>query len=275
MTNISIIGGDRRNSILSELLEKNGFCIHTYGVESKNSSSFQECVSKSKYIVTAMPFSNDGVNIYAPTTGQSIRIQEFTESSKNKVIIGGKFSDSQVAEFEKSGNIVIDLMKDEELAQKNVIPTVEGIVKIIIENTDVTIDASNIAVLGFGRIGKRLSKILKMMGANVYCVDNKKEEVANIELSGYNVIENICADEVFDVVINTVPKMIIGEKELTKLGKDTLIIDVASKPGGVDYKYANKNNYRVIQALGIPGKIAPVTAAKYIQEIVKKVIIEV
>ena len=275
MTNISIIGGDRRNSILSELLEKNGFCVHTYGVESKNSSSFQECVSKSKYIVTAMPFSNDGVNIYAPTTGQSIRIQEFTESSKNKVIIGGKFSDSQVAEFEKSGNIVIDLMKDEELAQKNVIPTVEGIVKIIIENTDVTIDASNIAVLGFGRIGKRLSKILKMMGANVYCVDNKKEEVANIELSGYNVIENICADEVFDVVINTVPKMIIGEKELTKLGKDTLIIDVASKPGGVDYKYANKNNYRVIQALGIPGKIAPVTAAKYIQEIVKKVIIEV
>ena len=258
MTNISIIGGDRRNSILSELLEKNGFCIHTYGVESKNSSSFQECVSKSKYIVTAMPFSNDGVNIYAPTTGQSIRIQEFT-----------------VAEFEKSGNIVIDLMKDEELAQKNVIPTVEGIVKIIIENTDVTIDASNIAVLGFGRIGKRLSKILKMMGANVYCADNKKEEVANIRLSGYNVIENICAEEVFDVVINTVPKMIIGEKELTKLGKDTLIIDVASKPGGVDYKYANKNNYRVIQALGIPGKIAPVTAAKYIQEIVKKVIIEV
>ena len=275
MTNISIIGGDRRNSILSELLEKNGFCIHTYGVESKNSSSFQECVSKSKYIVTAMPFSNDGVNIYAPTTGQSIRIQEFTESSKNKVIIGGKFSDSQVAEFEKSGNIVIDLMKDEELAQKNVIPTVEGIVKIIIENTDVTIDASNIAVLGFGRIGKRLSKILKMMGANVYCADNKKEEVANIRLSGYNVIENICAEEVFDVVINTVPKMIIGEKELTKLGKDTLIIDVASKPGGVDYKYANKNNYRVIQALGIPGKIAPVTAAKYIQEIVKKVILEV
>lgn len=275
MTNISIIGGDKRNSILSELLKKDGFRVYTYGVESKDSSSFQESISKSKYIITAMPFSNDGESIYAPITGKNISIREFIESSKNKVVIGGKFSDIQVAELEKNGNTVVDLMKDEELAQKNVIPTVEGIVKIIIENTDITIDNSNIAVIGFGRIGKRLSKILKLMGANVYCADNKKEEVANIRLSGYNVIENICAEEVFDVIINTVPKMIIGEKELTKLGKDTLIIDVASKPGGVDYKYANKNNYRVIQALGIPGKIAPVTAAKYIQEIVKKVIIEV
>jgi len=106
-------------------------------------------------------------------------------------------------------------------------------------------------------------------------MDNKKEEVANIEFSGYNVIDNICADEKFDVVINTVPKLIVGENELTKLGRNTLIIDVASKPGGVDYNYASKNNNRVIQALGIPGKVAPVTAAKYIEEILKKVIIEV
>ena len=275
MVNISIIGGDKRNLILANLLKKDGYDVYSYGIENSNCSSIEECINLSKHIITAIPFSNDGENIYSPTTKQTISVKEFIISSKNKVIMGGKFSDFQVAELEKNGNIVVDFMKDEELAQKNVIPTVEGIVKIVIENTDITIHNSNIAVVGFGRIGKRLSKILKMMGANVYCVDNKKEEVANIKLSGYNVIENIYADEVFDVVINTVPKMIIGEKELTKLGKSTLIIDVASKPGGIDYNYANKNDYKVIQALGIPGKIAPVTAAKYIQEIVKKVITEV
>ena len=275
MTNISIVGGDKRNFILSELLEEEGFCTHTFGIGCDEIISLEECVERSKYIVTATPFSNDGEYIYATNPTEKIRIDDFIKYSRDKVIIGGKFSDIQINEFEKNRNKVVDLMKYEELAQKNVIPTVEGIVKIIIENTDITIDESNIAIVGYGRIGKRLSKILSAMGANIFCVDNKKEEVANIELSGYNVIENICADKEFDVIVNTVPKMVIGEKELKKIGKETLIVDVASKPGGIDYDYANKNNYKVIQSLGIPGKIAPRTAAKYIKEIVKKVIIEV
>lgn len=275
MTNISIIGGDKRNSILSELLKEDGYSVYTYGIKGKETNGLEECINKSKYIITAMPFSNDRENIYAPTISKNISIKEFMKYSKNKIIIGGKFSELQIEEFEKNGNRVFDLMKYEELAQKNVIPTVEGIIKIIIENTDITINDSNIAVIGFGRIGKRLSKILFEMGAHVYCSDNKKEEVANIELCGYNVIENICAGKEFDVVVNTVPKMIIREKELIKLGKNTLIVDVASKPGGIDYNYANQNNYNVIHALGIPGKIAPITAAKYIEEIIKKVIIEV
>ena len=43
-------------------------------------------------------------------------------------------------------------------------------------------------------------------------------------------------------------------------------------PGGVDYSYAKENNYRVIHALGIPGKKAPVTVAKYMLNIMLNVI---
>lgn len=275
MANISIIGGDNRNVILSSLLMSDGYNVYTYGIEQQNCLGIEECIKMSKYIVTAIPFTNDFKTINAPTTEEKISVNEFFRTLENKIIIGGKFSEMQINELMKNKNIVIDLMKNEELTLNNTIPTVEGIIKIIIENTQITIDKGNIAVIGFGRIGKRLSKLLKVMGANVFCLDNKKEEVANIKISGYNVIENICAEEKFDVVINTVPELIIGEKELVKLGKETLIIDVASKPGGIDYDYAKKYNYKVIQALGIPGKIAPVTAAKYIKEIINKVVIEV
>ena len=55
--------------------------------------------------------------------------------------------------------------------------------------------------------------------------------------------------------------------------KNTLIIDVASKPGGVDFEYAKRNGYKVIHALGIPGKIAPRTAATYMKNIIEKYII--
>ena len=38
------------------------------------------------------------------------------------------------------------------------------------ENTDTTINDSNIAILGFGRVGKRLAKVLNGMGANIFCL---------------------------------------------------------------------------------------------------------
>lgn len=275
MINISVIGGDNRNVILSKLLKDDGFNVHTFALKNQNCSSLEECIKMSKYIITAIPFTNDFKNIYCPTVEGKIDINDFVSLLKDKVIVGGKFSDQQVEMFKINSNKAFDLMKNENLAVKNAIPTVEGIVKILIENTEITIDKSSIAIIGFGRIGKRLAHVLNLLGANIYCMDCKKEEVANIEMSGYNVIENICAGNKFDVVVNTVPKLVIGEKELLNLGKETLILDVASKPGGIDYNYPNISDYKVIHALGIPGKVAPITAAKYIEEIIKKEILEV
>lgn len=273
MVNISVIGGDNRNVVLSNLLEKDGFNVfrNSIGV---NDCSLEECIEKSDYIITSTPFSVDSRNVYCPLSSDIIGIEDFFELLKNKTVIGGKFSKEHSDELIKSGNTVIDLMKNESLALKNAIPTAEGIVKIIIENTDITIDGSNIAVLGFGRIGKRISKILNFIGANLFCMDTSEEEVANIKLCGYNVLEDICINhENLDVIVNTVPQMVIGEREFNFINKDSLIIDVASKPGGVDFKYAKENGYNVIHALGIPGKIAPVTSAKYIEEIIKNLII--
>ena len=48
--------------------------------------------------------------------------------------------------------------------------------------------------------------------------------------------------------------------------KDTLIIDLASKPGGVDMDAARDLGVKVIWALGLPGKVAPVTAGNIIKE---------
>lgn len=115
--------------------------------------------------------------------------------------------------------------------------------------------------------------ILNNLEANVFCMDSNKEELANISLSGYNVIEKISSVQSFDVIVNSVPTMVLGKEEMKLLSKETLIIDVASNPGGVDFEYAQENGYRVIHELGIPGKIAPRTAAKYIkQTIINKLI---
>ena len=150
----------------------------------------------------------------------------------------------------------------------NAISTAEGAIQIIMEQTLKTIHGSNILVMGFGRIGKILAKMLHGIGANVYCEARKDSDIAWIEAYGYkkihlrNLKENV---DKFDIIINTIPSMILDRVYLTKINKDCLILDLASDPGGVDREYAKENGIKVIWALSLPGKVAPVTSAEYIK----------
>ena len=273
MKSVSIIGGDKRNLILSDLLAKDGYNVLRFGLGTKE-QSIEECIKNSEFIITATPFTIDSENIYSPLTNKKINIQKFIDLIHNKTVIAGSISDKYINKFSCNFNKVFDIMQDNNLVIKNTIPTAEGVIKIIIENTDITINDSNIAILGFGKVGKRLAKVLNGIGANVFCFDIKKEEVANIEMCSYNILKDIHKElSNMDVIVNTVPKQILSKEEIDFIDKRTLIIDVASKPGGVDFEYANKNNYNVIHALGLPGKIAPVTSAKYIKEIIETLII--
>ena len=72
--------------------------------------------------------------------------------------------------------------------------------------------------------------------------------------------------EKFDIIINTIPFQILDKNRLDLLKKDIVIIDLASNPGGVDRKAAKEKNIKLIWALSLPGKVAPVTSAEFIKE---------
>lgn len=156
----------------------------------------------------------------------------------------------------------------------NAIPTAEGTIKIAIEETEKTINESNIMIMGYGRIGKILCKDFKNLGAKVYCTARKETDLAWIREGGYipvtySKIESYA--EKIDIIVNTVPSLVIGEKLIKRLSKECLIIDIAGGSGGVDKSIAKRYKIKVIVALGIPGKVAPLTAAKYIKEIIEKI----
>ena len=78
-----------------------------------------------------------------------------------------------------------------------------------------------------------------------------------------DIYENISK---FDLIFNTIPKLIIDADMLSKIGKRTLVIDLASVPGGVDFEAARKMGVKVIWALSLPGKVAPDTAGDIIAQ---------
>ena len=145
------------------------------------------------------------------------------------------------------------------------------------EELPVTLHNSNVFVMGFGRIGKILAKMLHGIGAKVHVEARKFSDLAWIESYGYKPIHLNDMYEYldrFDIIFNTIPYIILDTPELEKIKKDCLLIDLASKPGGINFQKANELGRKSIWALSLPGKVAPATAAKFIKSTIQNILSE-
>lgn len=272
---ISIIGGDLRIVKLAEMLIEEGVEVFTYGLENSElvdenkSNMLQEAIEKSDIVLGPIPFSSNGKTINTPFGNDKILVSDFMDCLTGKTLIAGSIK-PDIYEIASEKNIkVIDILKREELAVLNAVSTAEGTIKIAIEETPRNLHGSNILVLGFGRIGKILSNMLKGLGANVACEARRNSDLAWIKAYGYepipisNLKDNLNR---FDIIINTIPYIILDKENLDNVKKDALIIDLASNPGGVDRNAIKERKIKFVWALSLPGKVAPITSAEFIKE---------
>lgn len=243
-----------------EIFEENNF---------KQANSLDE-IEAVDIVISSAPLSLDNENVYAPFSNKEIPLDELKNHIKGNKFFAGKLTD----EFKQLENSY-DIFEDEKMTILNTISTAEGAIAKAIENTKITMDNANILVLGFGRVGKMLAKKLKALNANVYVEARKVQDLAWIEALGYNQIdlnelnENLCK---MDIIFNTVPSLIMDKERLILLNRRILIIDLASKPGGVDFESTKKMKMNAILYSGIPGKVAPITVSKYIEDYILKIL---
>ena len=281
--NISFIGGDSRIVELVKLLsnEKNEICLFGLGQcaeleEFKQASNLDEALQNTEIVITSIPLSKNGKSVNTSFTEKTILVEDLFEKAKNKKIITGNITE-EISKYirKENNNEIIDILKYEELTVKNVIPTAEGAISIAMEKSKITLHDSNCLVLGFGRIGKILAKMLHGLGAHVYCEARKQYDLAWIKAYGYNEIHlnnlNKRLNE-FDFIFNTIPYLILDKTNLELVKKECILIDLASKPGGIDFEEANRLGLQNEWALALPGKVAPKTSAKYIYELLKQIL---
>lgn len=285
---IAVIGGDFRNVKLAEMLANDGNEISVYGLENaelltktnliKKYASLDEIIEENNIIIGSIPLSSNKKEINTPFSDEKIELDEFcNKMTPDKIVIAGNVDENHAKMITKNGAKFIDILKREELGVLNAISTAEGTINIAIQETASTIHGRNILIMGFGKVGKVLAKMLDGIGANVYCEARKNVDLAWIKAYGYKPIhlndleENLSK---FDIIINTIPVLILDEQKLNKVQQNCLIIDIASNPGGVDRKAAKKRNIKTVWALSLPGKIAPVTSAEYIKETIYNILKE-
>lgn len=283
MKKITIIGGDLRIVKLAEMLSSDGFEVYSYGLEKAEKleiskcNTMEEAITASDIVISSLPLSSNGVTINAPFSETKIELKELIENLDRKTFIAGAIR-QEVYQVAEGKNVkIIDMLKREELSVLNAISTAEGAIEIAISETTKTLHGSNILILGFGRIGKILAKMLDGMGARVACEARKNSDLAWIKAYGYEPIPLKNLDENlnrFDVILNTIPSVVIDENNIDKIKKEALIIDLASNPGGVNKEEVKKHNIKFVWALSLPGKVAPVTSAQYIKETLDNVLEE-
>ena len=257
MVKLYFLGLDKRSIYLKELYEEE---INKW----KEEYIITDVLEEADVVILPIPFTKDRVHIL----GEGIEILPFIKKCTGKLVIGGAlnvFTD----EFKASNVECIDLMEQDSIALLNAIPTAEGAIAKAMEYTDIVLHKSNVLVLGFGRVGKILAHKLKGLDANVFCEARKKKDLAHANALGYNVVKLEELDNVLgniDIIFSTIPKEILNEDYLKLLKKDAVIIDLASSPGSVDYMAARKYNIDAHLELGLPSKVAPKSAAKYLKE---------
>lgn len=162
---------------------------------------------------------------------------------------------------------LIELFERDDVAIYNSIPTAEGAVMMAIENTDFTIHGSKSMVLGFGRTGMTMARTLKGLGADVMVGVRKSEHRARALEMGFTPIYVNKLDRhvsQIDLLFNTIPTMIVTAKVIANLPHHAVIIDLATKPGGTDFRFAEKRGMKALLAPGLPGIVAPKTAGRII-----------
>jgi len=282
---LGIIGGDLRLVKLAEMLIDEGAEVYTYGLENADFNtkqinacvSIEEVIGHSEIIVGPIPFTSDGKKINTPFSNVKIDVEELLKQLKEKTLIAGAIRSETYNMAEQYDVTIIDIMKREELSVLNAISTAEGAIKIAIEETLRNLHGSNVLVMGFGRIGKVLSQMLNGIGAKVDCEARKDSDLAWIKAYGYKPVplselnENL---NKYDVIINTIPYMVLDRDAIDLIKKDALVIDLASNPGGVDKVAIKEKGIKFVWALSLPAKVAPITSAEFIKETLYNVVKE-
>ena len=270
--NIWLIGGDQRQAALVKLLAEDGHTVHPFaleGAEGQKSEKSLEEAARADCVILPLPAAGERGELNAPLGERSCALDWVLDFLRpGQLVCAGMVKPELAAMAERRGLILRDYFAREELAVANAVPTAEGAVQLALEELPITLHKARCLVIGYGRVGRVTAHRLGALGARVAVAARSHEQLAWAEVWGYatehvaRLTPWLCG---YDLVVNTVPSRVLAEEQLSALKPGALVIDLASKPGGVDFDAASRLGVKVIWALSLPGKVAPVSSGEYIK----------
>lgn len=270
-TCFGVIGGDQRQAELVRLLREDGNEVVSCGLGlwlKEEACALEEAVA-ANVVILPLPLCREAG--YLNCRGARIGTKELFELLRpGQLILAGQVKEEQLREAEECGIQLTDYFQREELTVANAAATAEAAVQTALEQLDQTILGMDCLVLGFGRIGKLLTHLLRGMGVRVTATARRPEDLAWIRAYGYPALDTRELNgklHNYNIIFNTIPAQVLDEKLLAQMKRDCLCIDLASVPG-IDQMAADRLGLPYIWARFLPGRMVPRTAARIIRDTV-------
>lgn len=166
------------------------------------------------------------------------------------------------------GNIKgLDLLRDSFYVTRNAALTADCAIRFASKHMDIAWSDCRALVLGWGRIGKCLSKSLDALGTTVIIAARKEEDRALASAFGLRAVSFGDLNPLIsqqDIIFNTVPAPILDNRQVNMCSSNCLLVELASEPGII--------SDRTVPALGLPGKMVPRSSGKLIAETIIRLI---
>lgn len=280
---VAVCGGDERQVRLARLLLGDGHCVRLLGLDRVGAPEGARCfeaagaaIAGADCVILPLPAMGRRGYLNTPLAGRDYELAElFADAAPGQLFCGGMLRGETRLMAESAGVRLIDYYEREELLALNSAATAEGAIAELLTDTERILCRRRVLILGWGRIAKALAPRLAALGAIVTAAARKPGDLAWIRAQGYAAADiralggNLGG---FELVINTVPALVLTAARLAELEPDTLILDLASKPGGTDFEAARAFGIRARLAPGLPGRWSPETAAEAVRLAVYNII---
>ena len=123
-----------------------------------------------------------------------------------------------------------------------------------------------------------MASLLRKLGARVTVAARKSSDLVWASLEGCDTVSLAEGDGVtvlakgYDIIFNTIPQIVFHSEFIRILDRHTLIIELASSPGGIDIQASKENKKKVLWGASLPGKYAPKSAGAHIADSISAIL---
>ena len=260
---VCVVGGDERLHLLAELFQKRGYETDTWG---QGGEDVPKALTRAQAVVLPFPRAGRDGFIAAPSGKRPIPVYEVASLTGVGVFVMSGALDEELARTasQKDWRMILP-NSDPVFEEQNAMPSAEGAIYAAMQKANYTICGSTCLIIGPGRIGKELARMLIGIGAKVFMAARREEALKQPADMGCIPVTMAALPDAArhaDILFNTAPAMVAGEAVMAALPAHALALDLASAPYGIDLEAAKRHGLSAWREGGIPGKYSPLTAAR-------------
>lgn len=283
---LSVVGGDARLPELARFLASRGAEVRMAGVPRESTPpgtrwapGVAEAVAGADGIILPPGFPEAGgrVRVHPGWPGElRLAPEALRQVRPGCRLVAGRATPELERLCAEAGLRLLELERDEAFNLLNATVTAEAAVSLAMRHLPVTLHGSRAAVVGLGRCGQQIARLLAALGARVAAVAFGPVEEARaygmgIEAFGPRQLQQALRQA--DAVFNTAPAPLLGEPVLAAVAPDAVVVDIASGPGGTDFKAAERLGLLALHARGLPAAYAPRTAGQLMAQAVERLLL--